>query len=97
MPNVVNRGSSVAVGMTYLGIFLGLVCFAASVQAEPAVEQRFFSAVGMPPPDLIPASGPAVCGGLVTTVNTALFIWQKLSERPKRRKRKVKSDEATGS
>lgn len=94
MPETVDRGSRVAVAMALLGVVLGLICFTASVQGAPVVEYRILAAAGMPPPDEITAYVTAVCGAIVTVVNTLLLVWQKLNERPKRRKRKARPEHA---
>lgn len=98
MPNAVGRGCVLPVLLTWVGIFLGLVCFGASVQAAPAIEHRILGLARMPSDAEITAYTTAICGAVITVVNTLLFVWQKLvAPHRARRRRRAKSDAKPGS
>ena len=94
-PPFARRGCIIPVLLAWLGIVLGLVSFGSAVVAAPVplAGQPVFAMAALPTPSDITAYTAAVCGAVITALNTALLVWHKLSEPKRRRKRKTKADE----
>jgi hypothetical protein len=77
----------------WLGLGLGLVCFAASAYGGTA-PRRLYAAHGTwPSPDQITAYVTAISGAILTIANTGYIVWHKLNPGPRKpRKRKPRRE-----
>jgi hypothetical protein len=101
LPGRPKRDSSPGIrrGLVRCGIALGLLCLCASAAAGGAEARHplLYGVAGLPDPAAITAYTAAVCGSIVTAVNTALLVLERWEGRRKRRRRRRDEKDGKGA